>query len=87
MELFSINAVSASTGIHPSRLRRWEDLGLITPARVTLGQKSIRVYREQDVRLLKRVKALMDSGIVVGNAFWQAEQEAKEDDNDPICHG
>ena len=81
MELFSINAVSDATGIHPSRLRRWEDLGLIMPDRVTLGRKSVRVYREQDVRLLRRAKAIMDSGIVVGNAFWQAEQEAKGETN------
>jgi DNA-binding transcriptional MerR regulator len=82
MELYSINAVSESTGIHPSRLRRWEDLGLITPDRVLLGEKSVRVYREPDVKLLKRVKALMDSGIIVGNAFWQAEQEQREEHND-----
>jgi DNA-binding transcriptional MerR regulator len=82
MELLSINAVSESTGIHPSRLRRWEELGLITPWRVVLGEKSVRVYREQEVRLLKRVKALMDSGIIVGNAFWQAEQETREEQND-----
>ena len=82
MDLFSINAVAESTGIHPSRLRRWEELGLIVPDRVTLGQKSVRVYREPDVKLLKRVKVLMDSGIVVGKAFWQAEQEAKGETND-----
>ncbi len=82
MELFSINAVSESTGIHPSRLRRWEDLGLLAPWRVVLGEKSVRVYRQEDISLLNRAKVLMDSGIVVGNAFWQAEQEAKEVHND-----
>ncbi len=79
MELFSINAVSESTGIHPSKLRRWEDLGLITPDRVLPGEKSVRVYRQEDISLLKRVKALMDSGIVVGNAFWRAEHETEAD--------
>ena len=87
MELFSINAVGKATGIHPSRLRRWEELGLITPLRVVLGEKSVRVYQEQDLTLLKRVKTLMDQGLVLGNAFWQAEQETKEDGNGPIHSG
>ena len=74
MELFSITAAADATGVHPSRLRRWEELGLITPLRVVLGEKSVRVYREQDIALLKRAKGLMDEGYTIGNAFWRAER-------------
>ena len=80
MELYSINAVGKATGIHPSRLRRWEELGLIVPLRVVLGEKSVRVYRLEDIDLLRRAKRLMDQGFTVGPAFWQAEQATKDAD-------
>ena len=78
MDLFSINAAADATGVHPSRLRRWEELGLITPLRVLLGEKSVRVYREEDLALLKRARGLMDEGYTIGNAFWRAERPQAE---------
>jgi transcriptional regulator with XRE-family HTH domain len=46
-----ISEVAARVGISSSALRSWEALGLVAPVRT---QSRYRMYREQDVRLLKR---------------------------------
>jgi len=46
-----ISQVASRVGISSSALRAWEALGLVTPVRT---QSKYRLYREQDVRLLKR---------------------------------
>ena len=46
-----ISEVAARVGISSSALRAWEALGLVTPVRT---QSRYRLYREDDVRLLKR---------------------------------
>jgi DNA-binding transcriptional MerR regulator len=46
-----ISEVAARVGISSSALRAWEALGLVTPQRT---RSRYRLYREEDVRLLKR---------------------------------
>jgi len=46
-----ISEVAQRVGISSSALRAWEALGLVTPRRT---RSKYRVYKEQDVRLLKR---------------------------------
>ena len=46
-----ISEVAKRVGISSSALRAWEALGLVTPQRT---RSKYRVYKEQDVRLLKR---------------------------------
>src|SRR5260221_696203 len=46
-----ISQVASRVGISSSALRAWEALGLVSPVRT---QSRYRLYREQDVRLLKR---------------------------------
>ena len=46
-----ISEVAARVGISSSALRSWEALGLVAPVRT---QSRYRMYREEDVRLLKR---------------------------------
>jgi len=69
MVLNGINEVAKETGIHPSSLRRWESLGLIAPGRISFGETWVRVYSDEDVELLKRVKGLMDEGYKLRAAF------------------
>jgi len=69
MVLNGINEVSKETGIHPSSLRRWEALGFIAPGRVSFGETWVRVYSNEEVELLKRVKRLMDEGYKLRAAF------------------
>jgi DNA-binding transcriptional MerR regulator len=78
MILNGINEVSKETGIHPSSLRRWESQGLIAPGRIVFGQTWVRVYSDQDLGLLKRVKALLDEGYRVRPAFDKATKELDE---------
>ncbi len=75
MPLIGISAVVEETGIHPSSLRRWENLGLLRPRRLDCGGQSIRVYFEDDVALLKTVKALLDEGYKLTPAFRKAKEQ------------
>ena len=74
MEFRGINAVSKTTGIHPSSLRRWEDMGLISPQRIDMGSISQRVFTPEDIDLLTHVKNLINSGVNLRMAFaWAME--------------
>jgi DNA-binding transcriptional MerR regulator len=75
-----IKVVSEETGIHPSTLRRWETLGLIVPGRIYLGDTMVRIYTDEELEMLKRVKALMDDGYRVRPAFDKATAELDEED-------
>ncbi len=83
MEFHGINAVSKATGIHPSSLRRWEDMGLISPQRIDMGSISQRVFTPEDIDLLTRVKNLINSGVNLRMAFAWAngdyDTESKEE--------
>lgn len=80
MILNSINEISKETGIHPSSLRRWESLGLIAPGRIVFGETWVRVYSDQELALLKRVKELIDEGYRVRPAFDKATEDLDEED-------
>jgi MerR family transcriptional regulator, heat shock protein HspR len=85
MEFHGISVVSEETGIHESSLRRWEEMGLIAPARVDLGKTTVRVYTADDLALLGRAKELMDGGYKLRKALEIAKLEAKieaEEDGD-----
>jgi DNA-binding transcriptional MerR regulator len=75
MILNGINEVSKETGIHPSSLRRWETLGFIAPGRISFGETWVRVYSDEDVEVLKRVKKLMDEGYKLRAAFERVSNE------------
>lgn len=79
MILNGINEVSKETGIHPSSLRRWESLGFIAPGRISFGETWVRVYSDEDVELLKRVKGLMDEGYNLRAAFERSTEETQQD--------
>ena len=78
MVISGINSVSKEIGIHPSSLRRWEAMGLIAPGRVDFGETWVRIYSEEDIALLKRVKQLMDEGYRLRAAFERAGQMTEE---------
>jgi MerR family transcriptional regulator/heat shock protein HspR len=75
MNLYGITAVSRETGIHESSLRRWEEMGLISPDRIDLVRTSVRVYTEEEVEGLKEAKDLMDSGFTLRAAFESVKRE------------
>lgn len=75
MVLNGINEVSRETGIHTSSLRRWESIGLMAPSRISFGDTWVRVYSDEEVQMLKRVKRLMDEGYRLHWAFEKARNE------------
>jgi MerR family transcriptional regulator, heat shock protein HspR len=80
MRHYGINYVAHELGVHPSSLRRWEELELISPERVTMGKTALRIYDEMTMRLLRRAKELMDTGMGMREAFGQANREEQQND-------
>ncbi|HTE42196.1 MAG TPA: MerR family transcriptional regulator [Steroidobacteraceae bacterium] len=63
-EFFPIRTVSRLTGINSITLRAWERrYGLIRPVRTPTGH---RVYRHEDIQLIRRILVLLDKGIAIG---------------------
>ena len=75
MKYYGINATAKSTGITESTLRRWESMGFFTADRVFLGDNEMRMYSDQLVDLLRRVKNVIDSGMRVRAAFEFLNEE------------
>lgn len=79
MKHFTISQVFEETGIHPTTLRRWEALELISPTRIRIGRtQTIRVYDEDELGLLRKVKELMDTGVRLRTAFAWATGNYEE---------
>lgn len=63
---YTVQAVERATGVAGSRLRTWERrYGVPVPPRSATGR---RLYTEADVQLIRRMAALIDSGISVAQA-------------------
>ncbi len=63
---YRIKSVAALTGITTATLRAWERrYGIVSPQRTEGGY---RVYSEQDVERLLRIKSMVDRGYKVGEA-------------------
>lgn len=71
---YRIKSVAAMTGLTTSTLRAWERrYGLVAPERTRGGY---RVYTEDDVARLTRIKSLLDNGFKVSEAIALVEREA-----------
>lgn len=75
MKYYGITVVARELRVHPSSLRRWEECEFIFPERVQMGRSTVRIYDEDTVRVLRRAKELMDSGLDFRKAFDQAYDE------------
>lgn len=75
MILNGISEVSKETGIYSFSLLRWESPGFTAPGRLSFGETWVRVYSDEDVELLKRVKRLMDEGYKIRAAFQRSTDE------------
>jgi DNA-binding transcriptional MerR regulator len=78
MAFYGIDFVAHEVDVHPSSLRRWENHGLISPERATMGKTTLRIYDEEAMRLLRQAKALMDEGMGARDAFDQAQGEIEQ---------
>lgn len=68
-----IKTVAQRTGVRSDTLRAWERrYDLVTPSRSDAGY---RLYSDEDVEVISRVKGLVDSGLSVGEAVEQARRQ------------
>ena len=64
---YRIKRVAHLTGINPATLRAWERrYHLISPGRTDSGY---RLYSDEDVAMLTRIKQLTDEGLTIGEAI------------------
>jgi len=71
---YRIKSVAALTGLTTSTLRAWERrYGLLAPERSRGGY---RLYTDNDVARLTRIKSLLDNGFKVSEAIALVEREA-----------
>lgn len=64
---YRIKRVAHLTGINPATLRAWERrYQLLTPRRSAAGY---RLYSDEDISILSRIKRLIDEGLSIGEAL------------------
>ena len=69
---YRIKRVAHLTGINPATLRAWERrYQLLTPRRSPAGY---RLYTDEDVAILARIKRLIDEGLSIGEALERMRQ-------------
>lgn len=72
---YRIKRVAHLTGINPATLRAWERrYGLVAPDRTGSGY---RLYSDEDVAMLSRIKALVDEGLTIGEAITRVRRGAE----------
>lgn len=71
---YRIKRVAHLTGINPATLRAWERrYQLLTPRRSPAGY---RLYTDEDIAILARIKRLIDEGLSIGEALDQVRHSA-----------
>lgn len=69
---YRIKRVAHLTGINPATLRAWERrYGLVSPDRTDSGY---RLYSDEDVAMLSRIKSLVDEGLTIGEAILRVRR-------------
>ena len=72
---YRIQAVADMTGVAAATLRAWERrYGLPTPQRT---KSSYRVYSDEDVALIRRLRALCDGGMAPADAARTLKEAAE----------
>jgi DNA-binding transcriptional MerR regulator/methylmalonyl-CoA mutase cobalamin-binding subunit len=72
---YRIKRVAHLTGINPATLRAWERrYGLVAPDRTGSGY---RLYTDEDVAMLTRIKVLVDEGLTIGEAISRVRRGAE----------
>lgn len=68
-DLYKIKTIASLTGFNPTLLRAWERrYGLLVPTRTDTGH---RLYTADDLRVLRRVRNLLDQGRSIGEIVAQ----------------
>ena len=68
-DLYKIKTIASLTGFNPTLLRAWERrYGLLIPDRTDTGH---RLYTGEDLRVLRRVRSMLDQGRSIGEIVAQ----------------
>ena len=68
-DLYKIKTIASLTGFNPTLLRAWERrYSLLVPTRTDTGH---RLYTAEDLRVLRRVRSLLDQGRSIGEIVAQ----------------
>jgi len=70
--LFPIGVVKELTGLTERRIRYYEEMGLVIPARTKGGH---RLYSDGQVKKLKRIKRLLEEGLTLDEVRARFERE------------
>jgi DNA-binding transcriptional MerR regulator len=65
---YSIGDVSKMTGISLKKIRYWQSRGYLKDERIVCGLRSYRFFSEEDIKLIKAVKILMERGYTLSHA-------------------
>ncbi len=74
--LYGANEVCKRVGLSPRQLEYWVLIGVVSPEFERHGAKSFRRFTEQDLHILKRIKAMTDEGFLVSRAAQKVREEA-----------
>ena len=84
-KIFSIGEVARMCGVTTKQIRHWEEKGYIPePQRVVCGDRCYRKYGVDDLEIIRKIKAYLDSGYTLPVAAIKAAEDTvkKEDEND-----
>ncbi|MBX3166402.1 MAG: MerR family transcriptional regulator [Candidatus Eremiobacteraeota bacterium] len=81
-DLYKIKTIASLTGFNPTLLRAWERrYGLLVPTRTDTGH---RLYTADDLRVLRRVRNLLDQGRSIGEIVAQGRSRLLSRDAHPM---
>jgi MerR family transcriptional regulator, light-induced transcriptional regulator len=84
-ELYKIKTIAAMTGFNPTLLRAWERrYELLVPTRTVTGH---RLYTQDDLRVLRRVRSLLDQGRSIGEVVAQGRERLLHGTSAAAGHG
>ena len=73
---YTVRAAALATGVSGDRIRTWERrYGVPSPARSSTGR---RLYEESDLAIIRRLAALVDSGLSAVSAAKAVHEEAAQ---------
>ena len=75
VKTYSIGDCSKLTQVSQKQLRSWQERGYLTDiARSVSGERAYRRYTEEQVALIKRIKAFQDEGYILPVAVKKANE-------------
>jgi len=75
-KVFSIGEAAKMSGCSIKQLRHWEKKNYIqTASRVLCGERSYRKYGVDDLEIIKKIKAYLDSGYTLPAAAKKAAED------------